>query len=497
MSEDQDNSEDLAVATNQAQTDPELLARVFIRTNGLMLGATLWLVYWRGEFWRWVKRHYVRLPDHELKAQLTWCLQQHFAKLPVPEVEPGKKPIRAPKVTRGLVGNVIQNLQGITFVADAFEVPGWLPGAKKSGTYLVFSNGMVSLDDLLAGTPTTVTLHSPYWFSIVGLDYAFDPTAECPQWIAFLDWALEGDAKRIELVQEWFGYLLTLDTSQQRLLILVGDGANGKSVVLAVLTAMLGPGNISNVPLELFSDKFQLIRTVGKLANIAGDVGPLDQAAEGTVKSFVGGDRMSFDRKFLPAIDAIPTARLVFSMNELPSVTDRSEGLWRRLCVVPFRVSVPPKQRDRKLAEKLTAELPGILNWALVGLRRLREVGHFTEPALSVAVQQEHRASSDPVRRILAESFVADAGQAVRCSAVQDVVRRTLRAESESQASHKAVGAAVRREFPNVDRQRRPVDGQREWFYVGIAWREQSPPPDLSHMSQDSVLSDEFEEVRG
>ena len=122
-----------------------------------------------------------------------------------------------------------------------------------------------------------------------------------------------------------------------------GEGANGKSVVCEILTAMLGEENVSNVPLEIFGERFQLAASLGKLANIASEVGELKSVAEGFLKQFTGGDRMLFDRKGLLPIHARPTARLVLATNNRPRFSDRSAGLWRRMILLPFNVTIPPR----------------------------------------------------------------------------------------------------------------------------------------------------------
>ena len=97
------------------------------------------------------------------------------------------------------------------------------------------------------------------------------------------------------------------------------------------------------------------------------------------LKQITAGDRLYLDRKGIAGVDIKPTARLVLATNNRPPLGDRSQGLWRRLLLVPFRVSIPESQQDRQLARKLRGELPGILNWALDGLIRLRQQGRFTE----------------------------------------------------------------------------------------------------------------------
>jgi putative DNA primase/helicase len=147
------------------------------------------------------------------------------------------------------------------------------------------------------------------------------------------------------LLQEWFGYLLTPDTRFQKFVILEGERANGKSVVLDTLEAMLGAKNVSHVPVEVFGDRFQLTMTVNKLANIAPEVYDNVRLNEGALKQFTGGDSIYFDKKGVQGFDAKPSARLIMSTNNHPPINDRSNGIWRRMLFLPFRVTIPEREQ--------------------------------------------------------------------------------------------------------------------------------------------------------
>jgi putative DNA primase/helicase len=117
--------------------------------------------------------------------------------------------------------------------------------------------------------------------------------------------------------------------------------------LLDVLTALLGEENVSQVPLEMFGQRFQLTPTIDKLANICAEVGEISAVAEGVLKQFTAGNRMYFDRKGIPGIERYPTARLILATNNRPRFRDRSMGIWRRILLVPFRFTVPPTKQDR------------------------------------------------------------------------------------------------------------------------------------------------------
>ena len=141
--------------------------------------------------------------------------------------------------------------------------PSWLGGDPELRNYLAMRNGLLDIDALLRGEAAPLRSHSPLWFSPVCLPYAFDPDASCPHWHAFLARNLEGErSNKTLLLQQFAGYLLLPDTSLQRFLMMVGEGSNGKSVICAVLRALLGEDNVSPVPLELFGDKFRLAGTL-------------------------------------------------------------------------------------------------------------------------------------------------------------------------------------------------------------------------------------------
>jgi putative DNA primase/helicase len=158
-----------------------------------------------------------------------------------------------------------------------------------------------------------------------------------------------------------------------------------------------------------------MAQTLGKLANVCPEVGELDRTAEGTLKSYIAGDAMFFEKKGKDGFTAPPTARLVIATNNVPRFADKSEGIWRRLLILPMTVRIPPGERragmDKEAYWERSGELPGVLNWALEGLRRLRDNGwRFTVPAAGAAALEEHRRDSDPARTFLLDHYEAAAG---------------------------------------------------------------------------------------
>jgi len=290
--------------------DPHRLARAYFDRFGKNGWKQQTLRYWRGDWWQWVEGRYTRVDRDEMKAHLTRELKAYADRVPLLDRYDNVYPI-----TANVTNNVLQALSSMAFVPTHIEQPAWLGKTANPVQYLSMRNGLLDVGaaskcERDPAIEDPLRSHTPDWFSPVFVPYDFDPKATCPRWLQFLDEALEGDAERIAIIQEWFGYCLTADTRFHAFLIVEGDGANGKSVLLDTLANLLGPANVSRVPLEIFGERFQLMPTFGKLANIAPEVDNV-KLAESTIKQFVGGDPIYVDRKGRDGIEFRPTARLV------------------------------------------------------------------------------------------------------------------------------------------------------------------------------------------
>lgn len=315
-------------------------------------------------------------------------------------------------ITRGVVSNIMAAFRAQTIIPADRAQPLWLNGREHPENFIAVQNGILNIDAVLRGESNVLTPHTPLWFSSVCLPYPFEPKAECPKWINSVERNLDGDEQRIAILQEFIGYSLMFDTSFQKFLVMSGEGGTGKSTACAMMTAILGCANVSHLPLELFGQRFQTFQTLGKLANIAFDCGEIDKTAEGTIKSLVSGDRMTFERKYHDNVDAIPTARLVLATNNLPRFSDRSSGIWRRMLLMPFKRVVPEVEKvhgmDKPDWWEAQGELPGAFNWAIEGLRRLREQRRFTTSEICETDLAQYRMECNPCGMFLNEHFEAD-----------------------------------------------------------------------------------------
>lgn len=468
----------------KADDDPHRLARMNLDKYATQHGGRT-LRYWRDRWFVWKGKRYQEMGENELRAKLTRSIEQEFDRINLVEqqryeerlesgqVGDAELPPVAKKVHPALISSVLNATRSIVYISSDVQLNSWLPD-RKQRNYISMANGIVDVDSLLADKDEFILPHSPDWFSMVHLDYAFDESAACPTWDAFLKKNLEGDIERINLLQEWAGYLLTPDTGEQAFLILEGEGANGKSVFCAGIEAILGEENCSHVSLELFGDRFSKTMTLGKLANICGDVGELDKVAEGQVKAFVSGNTMMFDRKGVDGVTANPTARLMLACNNRPRFNDRSAGIWRRMKIVPWLMQIKKEDRIRNMDKswwwKSQGELPGMFNWAIVGLYRLREQGGFTESKLMEEALSDYMHETNPARAFLLDNFeaVIPSSPTIKTSFIYRKYKEWAINSGYKPLSEAQFGKEVKRAFLVSKRVRRGEKSDRAWGYVGI-----------------------------
>jgi P4 family phage/plasmid primase-like protien len=430
--------------------------------------------FYREQFWTWNGTHWVAVPDAEMRGQLAlFCkarLDEENALLAANWQGEGDPP-KVPKVTTALVSNVMQALTGDVLLGQETPQPAWVGAGPEQRNYLALANSILDVDALLAGKERVLLSHTPLWFSPVCLPYDFNPAAECKRWHAFLERNLGDDPDKAKLLQQFAGYLLLPDTSLQRFLMMVGEGANGKSVVCSVLRALLGEANVSTVPLEMFGERFRLAGTLGKLANITAEVGELDRVAEGQLKAFVTGDPIECERKFKAPFTARPTARLILATNNPPAFSDKSDGLWRRMLLLRFTVQIPEGERlagmDSVEFWQASGELPGILNWALAGLHELRQAGRFVVPAACQEEVEKLRTESNPARRFLQEHYQAGQGE-IPTADLYAAYREWCQQNGHYTLADVGLGREVARRFPGVKRAKRNLNGKRCWAYCGL-----------------------------
>ncbi len=235
----------------------------------------------------------------------------------------------------------------------------------------------------------------------------YDSFADCPLWKKFLKDIFAGNEDLINYIKRADGYCLTGSTSEQVFFFCHGTGANGKSVFLSVLRALLGEYAKQADFSTFLVQRNEKVRN--DLAALAGArVITAVEAEEGgrlsmqVLKSWTGGDPITARFLFGENFTFKPQGKIWLAANTKPAITERNYAAWRRVHLIPFNVTIPPEKRDQNLENKLIAELPGIFNWALEGLRDYLKVGLKTPEAVARATA-EYRKENDSL-----ESFIAE-----------------------------------------------------------------------------------------
>jgi len=228
----------------------------------------------------------------------------------------------------------------------------------------------------------------------------YDPAAQCPAWNRFLNRIFAGNAALIEYCQRVAGYALTGDTSEQCFFLLWGTGANGKSTFLETLRSLAGDYG-HQADFQTFLLKKMDTGTSNDLASLAGarlvtgsEAGSGRSLNESLLKTATGGEPIRARFLYSEFFEFRPQFKLLLAANHKPRIRDTDLGIWRRVRLIPFEVTIPKSEQDAKLLDKLTAELPGIFNWALAGCHNWLVHG-LSEPEEVLTATDDYRAAED------------------------------------------------------------------------------------------------------
>ena len=240
----------------------------------------------------------------------------------------------------------------------------------------------------------------------------YDATARCPRWEHFLDEISDGNKDLVSYLRRATGYSLTGLTGEQAFFLLYGIGANGKSTFLETIRYVCGDyAQAAAFETFLSSDRSGPRNDLAKLKGArfvtATESDEGKRLAESFVKQVTGGDTVTARFLYGENFDFRPQFKLWLGTNHQPVVRDASQGMWRRIRLIPFTVQIPDNKRDRDLAEKLKQEAPGILRWALEGLAEWREIG-LEEPAVVLRATSEYQQDEDSLAGFFEEKCVFD-----------------------------------------------------------------------------------------
>ncbi len=351
-----------------------------------------------------------------------------------------------------------------------------LPASTASPSWLDGDEGRPPAIELLPCR--TMNLHiptgrvvdaTPKLFTTNALDFDYEPDPEPPErWIKFLEQLFGEDLESVELLQEWLGYCLTADTSQQKMLLVVGPRRSGKGTLARVVTQLVGAGNVVGPTTGSLATQFGLQPLIGKSVAIVSDARFSGDGVPIVVERLLcisGEDTLTIDRKYLGSISTKLQTRFVFLTNELPRFKDASNALTGRFLVLRLRNSFYGRE-DQTLTAALLRELPGILSWSLEGWKRLQKRGRFIQPASSTDAIQELEDLASPVGAFVREHCTVGPGQRVTIDSIYSAYCGWCESEGWQNApTRNNFGKDLAAAVPGIVRKRK---NQHVSFYAGI-----------------------------
>lgn len=301
---------------------------------------------------------------------------------------------------------------------------------------------------------------------------AYDPAAECPRWEQFVCEACPDDA---EMLQMMFGLSLTYNRRFNVFFVVHGEAGTGKSTALDVLAA-LNAGVVCGVPLSAFGERFQTYPLTEHRLNLVQDMESIFEGAgsvslrEAVLKSCTAGEKLHVEQKHQGAEYRRMTALPVFGGNTLPRFADRSRAIADRMRIITFpRVFRGKKRQDLQLADKLRAELPGILNWAIAGYQMLVADGARTFPETKNAklLKADLIKSARPEELFCDEMLERDADAVESSDKIYQAYREFCQRNGNKPAASNQVIPKICT-YTGAEKSSRMVDGKRLRCLVGV-----------------------------
>ncbi|MCP4612711.1 MAG: hypothetical protein GY845_28780 [Planctomycetes bacterium] len=430
------------------------------------------LRYWQGQFYLWRDGRFYEVPNEEMEVIITRFLMS--------------KEIR---IEDNLYRSIKRVLAKLGFIQSDIMPNSWLEninGAK----LIVAKNGNISLVDFDDYGRPKLLPHTPLFFTFSKLPYNYDPTAEYPQWMKFLDEIMSSDKERIRFLQQWTAYVLfTEDLKEQKFLICVGEGANGKTVFSKILEMLVGRENCSHLQLAQLGYDFALECTIGKkLISINEGGRKLGESAEMMLKTYTSGDEITVQRKYRSAINFIPTAKVMICTNTLPHFADKSQGVWRRMIYIPFDKTFSEGDQNKNLVSELAEELPGIFNWAYDGLASLQENG-FLIPAQCREAIKQYKREENPARSFLEDNFIYNFKFIGYPSKdLYKAYQEWCLDNGHHRLNSSNFGKEVKRVYPKSRKVRPRSSKDRKWYYSGLEAESESEIKEYLHSEIGAVI---------
>lgn len=284
--------------------------------------------------------------------------------------------------------------------SEFFDSVQKMDGAKPADFFNDSTRGRVNFQNgvLDVRTGSFVPHSQEFGFrSVLACDYAKD--AQAPRFTRFIDEVTLGRHELGMILQEFMGYVFANeDCRYQKAIMLVGDGENGKSVLVDVIRKIAGKEGASNIPVTDFNDPQAVKLLEGKMVNLAEENSMDAFRHSGVVKNMIRGGEMRVKVPYEQTYEIQNNTKLIMLVNRMPRLDDHSHGFFRSFIFIPFDAmfSFEAGNRDVNLTKTLEKEQAGIINWAMEGYKRLTENGSFSSSKVATALLEDYKKEANP-----------------------------------------------------------------------------------------------------
>lgn len=329
---------------------------------------------------------------------------------------------------------------------------------------------------------------------------AYDPAADCPVFLEFLDQIMNGDAELIDFLQRAIGYSLTGTTVERVVFILWGTGKNGKSTLLELLRTIFGDYAM-RTPTETLMVRrgSEIPNDIARLKGVrfvsASESEEGQRLAEARIKDITGGDMISARFMRGEFFDFLPSFKLWLATNHKPVIRGTDNAIWDRIKLIPFRVRIPDSKQDKHLREKLAAEAPGILAWAVQGCLAWQRDG-LGDPVKVREATKGYRAEMDVLGSFIEECCVV--AEHCRATAAQLYAAYSRWCEDAGERSITKTAMGKQLTERGFDSAQVGATRARTWFGIGLRVIPTDAPPgervsqDRTRLNADSEISDSY-----
>jgi putative DNA primase/helicase len=456
--------ENIFKSDDPAEIGTRFLKDVYIQDNNLLLRE------YKGRWVHWIENVYKEIPVNLLRGRVYDYIDgKKFMRM----AGNGDINILPYKASRAKVSDIIDSLNRVCPIEN--DPPTWLDNKKHTSpsNLITFNNGVLDVNEYIDGK---IVLHNPdpnlFTFNI--FPYNFDEDADSKLFKEFRDDIFETDPIRDQLLAQWFGYNTVPDMSLDTVMLFTGVPRSGKSTLLDVLGRMLGKDQCVSIDFRDLISPFGREPMLGKLAALLGDVkSPRPADAESALEMILrisGGDPVGVNRKMIKALAQVYlTVRFTMAMNNLPVFSDHARAFQARLAIIGFDKSYVGREKPHLKQQLIKEAAEGkMINYALRGLKDLRERGKFIMPDSSRPILDLMTQISSPVVMFVKECCILGKDDVVSKDMLFDAWRGWCDETGHKPGLREQFGRWLASTVPMLKTDRIRTEGRRVYMYKGL-----------------------------